>query len=249
MILTVIIFQGIIFIGLIFIMRQFMKGHLSGAMGHLQKLNDDLLKQQAEFREKSAAAQKEYEMKMAKLQQDIASEQQRAKEESSKTIEETKKKALGEREKIINEAVETREKMRKEIMSEMEETSIQHSKTVISEFFKGDLRTLIHETLMNQAFEGLQGAEMGNFTIETGTAALLRVPVALKPEMQEKIRKILQEKIKKPVDFKEEIDPEIVAGVVIKFGNVIIDGSLTNRLSEAAAALKKENARRYQKII
>ena len=43
MILTVIIFQGLIFVGLIFILRQFMKGHLSGAMGHLQKLNDDLL--------------------------------------------------------------------------------------------------------------------------------------------------------------------------------------------------------------
>ncbi len=249
MIVTVIALQGIIFIVLILVLRHFMKGNLSGAMGHLQKLNDDLLKQQAEFREKSAASQKEYEMKLNKLQQDIASEQSRAREEANKMIEDTKKHALGEREKIINEAVETREKMRKEIMSEMEEKSIQHSKIVISEFFSGELKTLIHEALMAQALDGLQKISMENFQIKADQAAELRIPEPLKPETREKIRKLLKEKIKRDVDLKEETDPALVAGMIIRFGTVEIDGSLTNRLSEAAARLKKENARRYQATI
>ncbi len=249
MILMVVVFQGVIFVGLIFIMRQFMKGHLSGAMGHLQKLNNDLLKQQAEFREKSAQAEKEYEMKLAKLQQDIAAEQTRAREEAGKTIEETKKKALGEREKIINEAVETREKMRKEIMADMEEQAIQYSKSVISQFFEGDLRALIHQALLSQALEGLKNISVENFQIKTDQAAELIVPEHLKPEIKEKIEKSLHEKIKQKIQLKETVDPSIVAGMILKFGTFVIDGSLTNRLSEAAARLKKETSRRYQTII
>ena len=51
MVLAIVIFQGLVFLGMIFILRQFMKGHVSGAVGHLQKLNDDLMKQQAELQQ------------------------------------------------------------------------------------------------------------------------------------------------------------------------------------------------------
>ncbi len=246
---AVIIFQGFIFLGLILVMRHFMKGHVTGAVDHLQKMNDDLLKQQNDMKDKMAAAQKEYDMKMAKLSQDTAAQQSQAKEEASKTIEEARNKAFAEREKIISEAVETREKMRKEIMAEMEEKAILHSKSVVGEFFQGELKTLIHEQLMAQALEGLKNASMENFQIKADSAAELRVPETLKPEIKDKIKKILQDKIKQNVEFKETVDPAVIAGMIIKFGAVIIDGSLTNRLNEAAARLKTETTRRYQTIM
>lgn len=248
MILMVVVFQGLIFIGLIFVLRQFMKGHLSGAMGHLQKLNDDLLKQQAEFREKTAAAEKEYDMKLARLQQDIAEQQQKNKDEAIKALEDSKARAMAEREKIINEAVETREKMRKEIMAEMEEKAIQHSKAVVGEALKGDLLHLVHEYLVTQVLDGIKNAPVENFQIKTGHA-LLSSAEPLKPEVKERIQKALKEKIKTDVEFKEEIDPLLVAGFVLKFGTLVLDGSLANRLSESAARLKKETIRRYQATI
>ncbi len=248
-ILAAVIFQGFIFLGMILIMRQFMRGHVSGAVDHLQKMNDDLIKQQNDMKEKMAVAQKEYEMKMNRLQQDVTVQQSKAREEAAKTVEDSRTRALAEREKIITEAVETREKMRKEIMAEMEEKSIQNCRIIISEFFQGEMKTQIHEALLARALDGLKKVSMENFQIRADQAAELRVPEALKPEAREKIKKILEEKIKGTVQFKEEIDPSLVAGIVLKFGAVVIDGSLTNRLNEAAARLKKETTRRYQTII
>ena len=249
MILTIILFQGVIFIGLIFIMRQFMSGHVSGAMGHLQKLNDDLIKQQHELKEKMTESQREHEAKMTKLEQDIASQQTRAREEANKTIEDTKTKALSEREKIISEAVQTREKMKLEVMSEMEEKAVQHAKTMVEEFLQGDLKKMTHENLVLQALEGLNELSMENFQIKPGQTGIICTPEPLKEELKKKIAKVFQDKIKGEVVFKEESDPSLVAGIVLKVGNLVVDGSLTNRLSEAAARIKKETIRKYQKAM
>lgn len=249
MILTVILFQGVIFMGLIFIMRQFMKGHVSGAMGHLQKLNEDLIKQQKDLKEKMSESQREHEMKMNKLEQDINSQQTRAREEANKTIEETKTRALSEREKIINEAVSTRDKMKLEVMSEMEEKSVQHAKTMVAEFLQGDLKTLTHENLVLQALEGIKDLPMESYQITPGQTGIIRTAEPLSEDLKKKISKVFQEKVKGEVVFKEEVDSELVAGIVLKVGNLVIDGSLVNRLGEAAARIKKETIRKYQKAM
>ncbi len=249
MILTVILFQGVIFIGLIFIMRQFMKGHVSGAMGHLQKLNEDLIKQQHDMKAKMTESQREQEMKMNKLEQDITAQQTRAREEANKTIEETKTRALSEREKIIAEAVQTREKMKLEVMSEMEEKSVQHAKTMVSEFLQGDLKKLTHESLVLQVLEGVKDLPMESYQLKPGQTGIISTPEPLSEELKKKISQVIQDKIKTEVVFKEELDTALVAGIVLKLGNLMIDGSLTNRLSEAAARIKKETIRKYQAAI
>ena len=245
MVVTIIIFQGLLFAGLIFILRQFMKGHVSGAVGHLQKLNEELVKQQNELKQKMAEAQKEYESKMGNLQDEIREKQGQVREEANKMLEESRQRALAERENIINEAVETREKMRQEIMAQMEEKAVFHSRTILGEFFSGEMHALIHEFLVREVIQGLKEVNVEAFQISTDTAELTSaIPVSA--DLKSQIQKILKDRIKRDVKFKEETDESLVAGLILKFGTFVIDGSMTHRLKEAAALLKKETARRYQ---
>ena len=245
MVLTIIIFQGVIFVVLIFALRQFMQGHVTGAVGHLQKLNDELQRQQAELTKKMAAAEKEYQVKMARLQQDINSAQAQAKQEAAKTVEEARARAIQERDQLINEAVGTREKMRQEVMAEMEDRAIQHSRSLMTDFFGGELRRLVHEALVREVLEGLKGMDLEKFQITEDEAHLASIE-PLPEETKGLIRKLLKEKIHREVKFKEDIDPNLGGGLVLRFGTFVIDGSLTNRLKESSALLKKETARRYQ---
>lgn len=245
MILAIILSQGFIFLALIFLLRQFMKGHVSGAVGHLQKLNDELVKQQTELKQRAAAAQSEYDAKMAQLQQEISLQQTQTREEITKSLEDSRTRALQEREKIINEAVETREKMRQEIMAEMEQKAISHSKSLIAEFFTGELRRLVHEALVKDLIEGLREVDLEHFQIQT-TSANLKAAEPLRPEHKKEIQGILKQKIKKEVEFLEETDASLIGGLILKLGTFVIDGSLTNRLADAASRLKKETARKYQ---
>ncbi len=245
MVLGIIIFQGLIFLALIFIMRQFMKGHVSGAVGHLHKLNEELAKQQAELKQKNAEVQKEYETRMNSLEQELSAKQAEARTEAVKLLEESRARALTDREKIINEAVETREKMRQEIMAEMEEKAILHSRELISQFFSGELKEMIHEVLVREVFEGLAELDVTQFQFQTDSVQF-KAAQPLSAELKAKLQKILKDKMKKEITLKEEVDPSLVAGLTLVFGTLVIDGSLNNRLREAAARLKKETARRYQ---
>lgn len=245
MVVAIIAIQGFIFLGMILLLRHFMKGHVTGAVGHLQKLNEELLKQQAELRQKNAEADKEYQAKMNKVQQEVSALHTQAKQEVTKTLEEARTRAQTEREKLINDAVETKEKIRQEIMADMDEKAIQHARHVIAEFFSGDIKKLVHQALVEELIGGLEEMDFSSFQIQTDTAELRSaegVPEALK----EKMRKVLEKKIGKKVQFKEENDPTLVGGLILKFGTFVIDGSLTNRLVEAAANLKKETLRKYQ---
>ncbi len=247
MVLTIIIFQGLIFVGLIFILRHFMKGHVDNATGHLQKLNEELSKQQTDWKQKLAESQKEYELRMAKLQNEMGVQQSKAREEAVKTIEDARSRAMLEREKIINEAVDTREKIRQEIMAEMEDKAIQHSKSLISQFIAGPLRKIVHDYLIDEVEAGIREISTEHFQIQTDSAELICAE-PLDPEAKKRLKKVLEDKIKKEVHLKEEVDPALIGGVVLRFGTFVIDGSLTHQLQESAAKLKKETARRYQGI-
>ena len=241
MILTVIsifLFQGLIFLGLIFMLRQFMKGNVKGELGHLQKLHDELMKRQTELKEKSEAAEKEYQAKMTKLEQEITARQAKATQEVAKLIEETKEKSMKEREKIIGEALETRDKMRLEVMAEMEEKAIHYSHDVIAEFCAGELRKVLHEFLMDQLIEGIAAVEANRFQIQ-GDTLELKVAESLDKDIKEKLLKVLKSKVQKEIKLHEEVEENLIGGAIVQCGSFVIDGSLKNRLEESAARLKK----------
>lgn len=248
MVVTIILGQVLVLAGLIFVLKFFMKGHVSGAVEHLQRLNEELIKQQTELKQKMADSEREYQGKMTSLTEDISSKQKQAREEAIKSLEDSKQRALQEREKIIGEAVQTREKMRQEIMAEMDEKAIMHSKNIIAELMTDELGKMFHEALMEEVIAALKEVDLQAFQFSTDTAEL-KTPVPLGAEEKKKIAAILKDKIKKDVQFKEQVDPALVAGLILTFGTFVVDGSLMNRVSESAARIKQETKRRYQSTL
>ncbi len=244
MIWGIILFQAIIFFVLIFVLKHFMQGHVSGAVGHLEKLNEELLKQQSELKQKIDAAEKEYESKMAKVQQEITARQSQVRQEANKTLEDARARGQEEREKLIKEAIDTREKIRNEIMGGMEEKAVDYSKEVIAEFLSGEIRKHIHEILVNEVVLGIKDMPIEHFQIDSKTAELVSAE-GLSEALKKQVLTALKEKINSEVECKEEVDPALVGGIILKFGNFVIDGSLANRLKEATAKIKTETKRKY----
>ncbi len=248
MVITIILGQVFVLAGLILVLKHFMKGHVSGAVEHLQRLNEELVKQQTELKQKMADAERDYETKMNRLTEEITTKQNQVREEAIKSLEDSKQRALQEREKIIGEAVQTRDKMRQEVMAEMDEKAIMHSKSILAELMTDELGRIFHELLMGEVITALKEVNLEAFQINTDTAEI-KTPVALSAEDKKKIAQVLHEKIKKEVTFKEQVDPKLVAGLILTFGTFVIDGSLMNRVSEAAARMKQEAKRKYQSSI
>ena len=55
-----------------------------------------------------------------------------------------------------------------------------------------------------------------------------------------KYSKKLEQLLDRRIALKEEVNPEIVAGIIINIGSVVLDGSLRNKIKEQADRIENE---------
>jgi F-type H+-transporting ATPase subunit delta len=68
-------------------------------------------------------------------------------------------------------------------------------------------------------------------------SAHIRTAVELTPAQAEKLRAALTKEVGKEVHINIEVDPKVLGGISIRYGDEIIDGTVINRLTEASRAL------------
>ena len=71
--------------------------------------------------------------------------------------------------------------------------------------------------------------------------ALVRVATALTDKQHDRLVAVLTAQVGQPVRANVEIDPTIVGGVSVKFGDEIVDGTISNRLAGAGRAVVGAN--------
>jgi F-type H+-transporting ATPase subunit delta len=68
-------------------------------------------------------------------------------------------------------------------------------------------------------------------------SAHIRTAVELTTAQAEKLRAALTKEVGKEVHINIEVDPKVLGGISIRYGDEIIDGTVVNRLTEASRAL------------
>ncbi|MGB9721109.1 MAG: ATP synthase F1 subunit delta [bacterium] len=76
--------------------------------------------------------------------------------------------------------------------------------------------------------------------VETGILEIeVKTAVPLTNEEKENLNQSFARKLHKPVSIKNIIDPEIIGGMVIKSGDLMIDASLKSKISELLKNIKQ----------
>ena len=92
---------------------------------------------------------------------------------------------------------------------------------------------LIHD--LNEQFQKLVKQEQGIVEVEITSA------VELEEETKAKIRERIEQATRKKVEIKESVQDDIIGGLVLRFGDVIVDGSLKARLEQLRSRLAQAN--------
>ncbi len=79
---------------------------------------------------------------------------------------------------------------------------------------------------LHQAYDGLAAAEARLVAVEVTSA------VELTPETRKKIAARVAEATGRKVELAERVDPNIVGGLVLRVGDVIVDGSVQARIRQ-----------------
>jgi len=192
---------------------------------------------EAEQREREAAEMHaEYEQRLAEAQEQVIVMRQQAQEE----LEQTKRRLLSE---TRDEIQTMRERAEREIEEARQEAIYQHRREL------GYLATTLSGRLMREAGgNAFQKASTEQFleqlsalpddqyrhALEASESEVVHVQLVSAHELDadsaSQLERQVQEMAGKPIEVAHKVDPALVAGATIRFGDVVIDGSMAGQL-------------------
>ena len=238
LIIQLIIIQITTFIALVFVMRKIMYSASMNETRRLQVLNEENSKKARELALKIEDAQKQYRDKITAAENEIAKLRVQAKEEARLLKEDALNKARQEGERIVAGALNSKEEIRVEIEAQMKEASIGQSLKLVRAVLGSDNLKILHQSCLREAIKEIEKIDNSNFRVTAAEGELI-TPYEIDKETKEKIAGLLSGKTNKKIVLSEKIDKEIIAGITVKLGSMIIDGSLSGKLKEAQHALRK----------
>jgi F-type H+-transporting ATPase subunit b len=194
-------------------------------------LNDAEQKQQS-----AEAMRSEYEQKLAEAEEQVVAMQQQAQEELARArrqvLDETRQELTAMRSNAENEIREARH-----------QAILQHRQAL------GQLITDLSARMIDEATsDGFQEGALEQFVrrlaalpeedyrqaVQLGTEEEVRVELVSACEMDSERRAQIDAQVEElagqPIEISYRVDPDLVAGAMLRFGDLMIDGSLTGQL-------------------
>lgn len=240
-IFQIIVIQLLTFVGLVLVLRKLLYTETSKALKKLQKLNKENEIKKEELRKKSEEAQREY-LELIKKAKDeaggiIESARREAEGFKAKVLDEARKDA----EKIIAAAHSSNEATRLEIAAEIESKNIDFACELLQHAFDAKSIEDIHKRLVDEVISGIKELNPGR--IDAGlirAEAISFYPLSL--DEKQKLEEALFNKCGRKIRLEEKRDKKLIAGIIIKMADLVVDGSVLNKLEEAKQKLKRNIA-------
>ncbi len=237
-----IIIQVITFALLVFLLRQFLYKQVTRSLERYQQLYQENLTREGELKRTREEMEQELQAKIAQHNEEVGRLRAAAEVDAQKTQEEILAKSKEEGKRILAEAEAKKERMRANLVSEMEEKALDLASDIIEHILTAQVGQGINHQLIDELIEEIEKSDERRLQLDVETVEVA-VPFPLTQVQQERLKKILSSKMGRSVNVKETVDQEIVAGMVIRSGNLVLDGSLKNKLKGALAYVRESLSR------
>ncbi len=218
---------------LVAVLRWFMGRYATTATAHLQGLSQDYLRKQDELKKRLEEAERLYQEQIAKAQSEAQDMKRTALKEAETARQELVEQARQEAERIVQQAIKTRDTMQQEAAALVETRSLERAAELIRKLLPTELREAVHTAWVGALLKnGLIRAERLELR-EDLRQARVATAFALTPAQRDELAGRLREVIGRDVEVQEQVDPRMIAGLVITLGHMVMDGSLATKLQEA----------------
>lgn len=237
MVIQLVFFQILTFAVIVAVLHLFFGTQLKIALKRLQVLHQESL-------EKEEVLNKELERAKVQVQSEIA----RSKEEARYIIDEAKKKgeraaqesaenAQEEAKKIIAESLEHAKKREAELLACVEQKAVGLAAELIRYTFAQKDQRALHAQMIDELIEEFKKIDKDKFSVRT-SQVVVSTPVPLNDKEKKDLKEAVEAKLGNTVTLEEDVDEALVAGLVVRLGGLVIDGSIKNKFSKAIHFLR-----------
>ncbi len=232
--LWLVLIQLIVFTSLVFFLRMILTRNISTATAHLHELNQDYNVKVEDANKRKAEVDRYYDEMLLKAKADAEKNKVAILREAQATQELVVNQARQQSEEIIGQANRAHEMAMNEIEARVEARAGSRACEIVSEVLTAEMSETLHKQWVKELLKtGLSDVERLHIPDDVHD-----VPVATAFELTEEHKSQLVKKLKealgRDVTVTETLKPELVAGVQIMLGSLVIDGSLQHKVKEAA---------------
>ncbi len=231
--IALLIIQLIVFVGLIFILKSVLQKHLGSATSHLDNLTQESETKLAEAKKRLDEANLYYDETVKKSKIEGERLKQQLIDEGAKLKQEYLEQARKQSEEIVDRAKAASELTEEELKLRISETAKKISLEAIRQIFSDDLSQELHSSWIQGLLEGnLDGLNRLNLP-EKQTDVEVVSAFPLTAQQKSRISKVLAEKTGRNFQLKERTDPELIFGIRLVIGSIVLDGSFFSKLKGA----------------
>ena len=231
--------QIVTFILIVLFLRWLLHAHIGYALRRLQKLNQQNLEKEKALKEELERAKKEAEREIGEGRSEAEGIKEQARNEAEKNREDILAKARKEAKKIIGEAASDCQRRRTELTLEMQEKATYLATDMIRYIFTEVGREKLHTQLIDELISEIEMLEKEKIKAQ-GNKAEVICAYTLREEQKKRLEKVLHLKLNRNITLSEKTDQGIIAGLVIKIGGFVIDGSVKNKLKKILPIMKEK---------
>jgi F0F1-type ATP synthase delta subunit len=232
LLLKIVILQTIVFGLVLFFLRKILTGDTDSAVNRLNESYEEVKKKKEELVKLITDLEAEYNKKKEEAEKIGGEITDKAKTEAESKKVQMLKDAKEESEGIIAKAMGTVDNIRKEVTSQMELKTITFCGELLKNVISHKAAPKINDIMVKDFISDLENADMTKIgpevdSIEIDSCAPLEKGDTLK------ISEIVAGKLKRQVKVSERTDPDLLGGLTVKFGSLVLDGSLAGKIRDS----------------
>ncbi|MCX5698461.1 MAG: F0F1 ATP synthase subunit delta [Candidatus Omnitrophica bacterium] len=239
MLVNLLIIQTITFIGIFFLLRFLFSRHLNAALARLNTLHEENLIKEQQLTD---------ELKRAKEEGDA--EIKRAKDEAGLIIEEAGNEGVRLRAnmeeqakiqvtKIIADGNNEAERFKEKCMKETDAHSLDLAMKLVEQLLSEKDKESLQQEFISEIISEIAKLSKDQFSIASD-----RVKVnsshPLRKDQRENLQRVLKEKTGTEMIFEEVLSKDLIGGLIVEIGGLIIDGTLKNKLQRILPYFRKK---------
>lgn len=236
MLIQLLIIQIITFIALLFVLRLLFRRNLDTALNRLNALHEENLVKEAQLTQELKRAQEEKEAEVKKGREEGAALVEEAKKEALKLRLKIEGEARAQAEKIIEEGKEEVKKLKEKLSKEIQNQSLELALNLIAKTFTEKNKEDLQHQFITEIIDEVAQLPRERFTVSTDKVRVIS-SYSLEDTQRRNLEKVLEEKLGTHSRLEEIINKELISGLILEIGGLVIDGSLKNRLRKAILEL------------
>lgn len=232
--LWLVLIQLIVFGLLVVFLKMVLTRNITTATSHLHELNQDYNQKVEDANKRKQEVDRYYDEMLLKAKADVEKNKVQILRETQSTQELLLKQARQQSEEIIGHANRAHETALSEIQARVEARAAERACELAGAVLTNDMSQTLHNQWLKELLKtGLDDLERLHIPVETQEVPVVTA-FALSDEQKNLIQKKLKEALGREVRLSENVRPQLIAGLQITLGSLVIDGSLRQKIKEAS---------------